>query len=266
MNEVNRTIGEKPELRWVAIDDIYVDHNYQRDLKEHRVRAILREFNWRDFQPVSLTSKPDGRFAVQDGQHRVEAARRHPMITEVPACIVALSSVEEEAESFIAINSGRVAVTPVEKYWAGLTAGDQTAVRIKNVLDEAGCEITPAPGVTGPNKTNAVSAIERALGLSGDAAVRDALTTIRGAWPNEAKALKGTVITALSRLIRSNPEIDRPRLVRILAGQTPGELSGNAEAMRKIAGGSAETAIRLTLTEQYNRGLSKNRIYFGEKA
>jgi hypothetical protein len=78
MMDINRNVGELPELTWVDVDLIDVDESYQRDADGRRVGRILESFRWDHFGAVVLARKPDGRFAVTDGQHRVKAAKLHP--------------------------------------------------------------------------------------------------------------------------------------------------------------------------------------------
>lgn len=263
MDKINRLIGARPSLEWVPIDKIYVDSNYQRDVRGNRVAKIVKNFNWPDFGALNLTRQTDGRFSVVDGQHRLAAARLHPDIDEVPAAVSEASDLAAEARSFVTINTVRAAVTPVERYWAAIAAGDKQALHLQTVLETAECEVVPEAGVKRPHMTTAVTALFRALKTHGDGAVIAALQTIRVAWPSDATALAGTLINAVARIHRNNEGLQVGRLRRVLAAQTRAEFTANAEAMRKIAGGSAELSIAKTLVELYNRGLSKNTIEIG---
>jgi hypothetical protein len=265
MSEINREIGQKPDLQWVSIDMIDVDANYQREIKQGLVDKILRRFAWSKFGAVVLSRQTGGRFTVVEGQHRWKAASLHPDISEVPAVIVSHADLAGEAASFLAINRDRMSVTSVEQYWAGLTAGDDTAIAISNVLQSAGCDVVPAQGHYRPNLTNSISAIDRCLKRYGVASTRRALLVIRAAWPDDAKSLRGTLITALARIIRSNEKtVADPELVAAIRPQSIAKLTAHAEAFRKLSGGSAETALSKAVTELYNKGKRTNFIYFGE--
>lgn len=265
MTVINRAIGGKPDLEWVSVDLIDVDSNYQRSIKSALVDKILRQFSWTKFGAIVLSRQENGRFAVVEGQHRWKAATLHPDVKDVPAVVVEHESVADEANSFLAINRDRVQVTSVEQYWAGLTAGDQTAKDIARVLHSAGCDVVPAPGHYRPNLTNSISAVQRCLKRYGDAATRRALLVIRGAWPNEPKALRGVLITSLARLIRANAEtISDDDLIAAIRKQSYAKLTAHAEGFRKLSGGSSETALSKTITELYNKGKRVNTIYFGE--
>ncbi|MBO6930621.1 MAG: hypothetical protein JJ856_13695 [Roseibium sp.] len=261
----NERLGAKPRLEWVPVEKIRVDHNYQRELRPKRVAQILKEFCWRKFGALMLNEHPDGMLTVYDGQHRAEAARQHSRVSEVPATIVAVESMAEEAEAFLGVNINRSAVTPVERYWAGLEAGDQIALRVRDVLASASCEVVQAAGCDGHNKTNAVTAVTRAINTYGDASVGFACRVLSQGWSSDSKALKGTVIVAIARLHRNNNHVDEKRMLKMLEQNDRNCVSGNAEALRKISGGDAPTAIAKTICELYNKGLQKGHIHIGAR-
>lgn len=265
MSNINRTIGAKPDLQWVSVGLIDVDNNYQREIKPHLVDKILKRFSWAKFGAIVLSHGVAGRFNVVEGQHRWKAASLHPDVSEVPAVIVRHEDVKGEAESFLAINRDRMAVTSVEQYWAGLTAGDDRAIAVSNVLQAAQCDVVPAAGHYRPNLTNSVTAIDRCLKRYGHAATRRALLIIRAAWPDDAKALRGTLITALARIIRANEKtVQDHELTAAIRNQSFARLTAHAEGFRKLSGGSAETALTKTLAELYNKGKRTNIILIGE--
>ncbi len=266
--EINRAIGDKPELAWVDVALIDVDNNYQRPLKPALVEKILQKFTWSKFGAIVLSRKDGGRFTVVEGQHRLRVAIAHPDVDQVPAAIVSHDDTKSEAESFLAINRDRMAVTSIEQYWAGLTAGDDTAIAVSRVLQSAGCDVVPESGHYRPNLTNAVTAVSRCLRNYGSAATRRALLVVRAAWPDDAKALRGSLITALARIIRANDKvvIDAD-LASAIRRESFVKLAAHAEAFRKISGGSADTALAKAIVELYNKGRRANTaILIGAKA
>ena len=262
---INQDPGQRPDLRWIDVDLIDIDHNYQREVRPNRVRQILSKFSWDKFGAIQLAQKEDGRFACYDGQHRLKAAQAHPKVQQVPATILRFSGLRDEADAFLGVNINRSAVTPVERYWAGLEAGDPDTMTVCSVLADAECDIVPASGVVKVGLTSAVTAVSRSVKSYGDAATVFALTTLRLGWPNDPKALKGTIIQALARLHKSNPGLRKERMVSVLQSTSIASLSGDAEAIRKIAGGDASTSIARTLAELYNKGLKTGQIYIGAK-
>jgi hypothetical protein len=265
MHGVNMQIGDAPELAFIEMEKIRVDASYQRPLKERRVAQILREFTWAQFGTLMLVDQGDGSFTVYDGQHRLEAAKRHPGIDVVPAAIVKLDQAFEEAQSFLGVNLNRSAISTVEKYYAGLEAGDETMMRICSVLEEAGCEVVPAGTKSpAPNRTSSISAIERAINAYGDKAVTQACLTLVAAWSKDVGALNGSLIQALARLYRNNKHmIDEARLVTKLRSKDRKILTADAEALRKMGGGDAPLALAKAIVEIYNKGLQLNHIQIG---
>ncbi|WP_054310003.1 ParB/RepB/Spo0J family partition protein [Mesorhizobium sp. 1M-11] len=264
MSDINIQIGEKPDLEWVRIDRIDVDRNYQRPLKPRLVKKILAKFAWRKFGAVVLSRQEGGRYTIVEGQHRWKAASLHPNVTEIPAIVVEHADTADEAGSFLAINRDRQAVTSVEQYWAGLTAGDEWAMAVSRVLQAANCDVVPEPGHYRPNLTASIGAIDRCLKRYGHGATRRALLVIRAAWPDDSKSLRGTLITALARIIRANDKtINEADLANALRRESFAKLTAHAEAFRKLSGGSSETALSKALVEIYNKGKRVNQIVIG---
>lgn len=259
-------LGARPDLAWVDVTLIDVDKTYQRDADRKSVQKILGDFRWDHFGAVVLARKADGRFNCTDGQHRVIAAREHPDVTEVPALITALDGTAAEADNFLTINRARRAVSTIDIYWAGLAAGDETTLRVRDVMAAADCQACRAAGDHKPGHTMAVSSVNRAIERYGDAAAIAGLKTIRATWPNDSKALRGTLIVALARIHRASERVDDERMSRVLRAKTYAELTAHAEAFRKLSGGAPDTVIARTIAELYNKGLSTNFIYFGEAA
>ncbi len=262
--KINTEIGPKPELQWVPVEKIIVDSNYQREIVPYRAKKILKNFQWRYFQPVTLAAHPDGTYSVYDGQHRVKAAELHPLVKEVPAMVVTLGSSQEEADAFVVVNRDRTSISPIDAYWAGLHAENPEMLRIKRVLDRAGCEIVSAYGDKAINKTSAVTAVSRSIKFYGDEAVRRALQMIRRVWPNQVGALRGVWIRALAHMYRDYA-LDDDRLAAALSRQSMFEITASAEAIKKISGGSAEKTIREIIITAYNRGKNKGALKKGGK-
>lgn len=264
---VSMDLGQRPDLVWVPIGKIAVDHNYQREIKPLRVAQILREFNWAHFQPVMLAEQPDGTYTVFDGQHRVAAARAHPAVTEVPAAVVRVSGSKGEAEAFLGVNVNRTAVTTVEKYWAGIEAGNAEMIRVRDVLTKAECEVIQAIGIKpSSTKTTAVTAVDRSIRTFGEEATAEACRSLSKAWSKDSGALGAIFIQALARLYRNNKAIISPeRMEQKLRHCDRKTLAATAETLRKIGGGDASVNLSKALVEIYNKGLQINHIQIGTK-
>lgn len=157
-----RDPGEVPALDWLDKGLIDIDASYQRGLDEGRVQKIVDWFAWDSFGAIVVAPAADGRYHAIDGQHRLEAAKRHPMVSVVPAVIITATGTAAEAETFVNVNGARKNVSQLEMYWAQLAAGDPEAETVKQVCDRAGIKLLRYPGSggkTGPGETVAVSAV-----------------------------------------------------------------------------------------------------------
>ncbi|SER58408.1 DUF6551 family protein [Rhizobium sp. NFR03] len=262
---IKMEIGEPPELAWVPVTAIRIDDSYQRELKEKRVTQILSDFTWAHFGSVMLVRQSDDTFTCFDGQHRVEAARRHPSIIEVPAAIVELDQPRDEAGAFLGVNVNRTAISTVEKYHAGIEAGDPDMMAVCTLLEEAGCEVIARHGIKpAANRTAAVTAVQRSIKTYGDAAVVSACRTLVAAWPKDTGALHAIMIQALARLYRNNRQhIDEARMTAKLMGKDRKILTGDAETLRSIGGGDATASVAKVLVEIYNKSLQQGQIQIG---
>ncbi|RUQ67060.1 hypothetical protein ELZ18_16015 [Brucella abortus] len=251
--------GKPPRLDYIPVAQIYTDHNYQRELDERRVQKLVKGFAWTKFGAISLIENGPDKFAVVDGQHRLEAARRLGF-DSVPSSITNAGQFKTEAEIFLALNRDRKNVTPIERYWAGLAAEDPETVRAKKVLDACGCEVSPAIGVKKPNYTNAITALMRSISYYGEKATREAIEIIRTAWPDDVNALRGVIIMGLAAVISNNADYKRERMQKVLAASNIDTMITGAEAIRKLSKGSASSALSKAIIEIYNHGYSGARI------
>src|SRR5262245_51045280 len=127
-------IGTPPELAWLPVAKLGVDPSYQRTLESRRSKALVDriagDFRWLAFQAILATPKADGEgWLILDGQHRAEAARRVG-VEHVPAVVVKVADVSEQALAFVRANQDRVAVNSFALHHAKIIAGDEKAVDV----------------------------------------------------------------------------------------------------------------------------------------
>jgi len=254
------SIGTPPQTDFVNVDLIDVDPLYQRPLNEALVQAIVDDFRWEKFGSLTLARRPRGRFAVVEGQHRREAARRHPQVYGAPTVIFTFASIEDEAAAFVGINSDRRAVTLVEKHHALVTAGDPTALRINGLLEAADCGI----GSSAPRETMAIAAVHRALNEYGYANTTKALKALRKAWPDVRRVLRANMILALAFLFHRNPSAQVEKVARALGAQTAAEMLAAANRIR-LGGDTPAMAMRVAISNVYTVKYPTSGLYVRDK-
>ncbi len=190
-----RDPGELPALDWIETGKIEADPLYQRPLDVSRVDTIRASFSWRSFGALVVVPQADGKFHVSDGQHRLEAAKRHPSITHVPAVIVKADDVQSEAAIFVDINKNRKNVSALELFFAGLAAEDEDALTVHQVCQRAGVRIPKHPSAGyKPADCIAIAAIQAIIGRRGAMRARQVMEVLAKAdlAPISANHIKAT--------------------------------------------------------------------------
>jgi hypothetical protein len=203
-------VGRRPELKWLPIDQLSVDHRYQRTLESRRsqnlIVAIANRFRWSAFQAILATRSGSG-WLVIDGQHRVEAARQRGL-KEVPAVVVAAASLAEQAAAFVQSNTFRVAVNPLALHRARVAGGDEKAVAVEALCRAAGIEIPPYPipaESLKPGQTLALGTVSKLAERYGDHTALLALQTLAKACAARRGAIRAPLIQAVAEILKELP-------------------------------------------------------------
>src|ERR1700733_15886897 len=93
MTKVLNNPGTKPELKWIALEKLYVDSRYQRNTKsrasEKNLEHLKDNFSWAYCGALIVCFVPaEKKFAVIDGQHRLKAAIARKDIDQLTCAIV----------------------------------------------------------------------------------------------------------------------------------------------------------------------------------
>lgn len=255
--QASEDIGPAPRLDWLPLDQLSVDRRYQRDMGKDnwaQVNRIVREWTWLHYQPIVVAPAAEGEgFVVIDGQHRLEAARKHPKIDRLPCYIVDAPDVAMQARAFVALNARRIGVTRLQRFWAAHAAGEATARKIHKVCTEAGVAITKTGGLLPPRTTFATFTIEKLLPLGGRH-VTTALKIIGEAHGDKPDVFKSSLIFAATQIVAAEPFVRR-HLVEALASIAPDALTASAKTRRARHGGSMEKAMQHELQARYANSL-----------
>lgn len=263
---MNTDIGAKPELVWIAIDDLSVDASYQRSTESRTsqklIEKIAREFHWSKFTPLAIAPRTgESKYAIIDGQHRVQACILRGDIAEVPAMLSADDSVQGQAKSFVGINKNRVKVHKMAEYYADLAAGDEQAQLVRDICHEADVAIAKSPVPSDrmkPNETLAISSLKKCARLYGREVLVKALKAIRLSFPDDAGNLKAGFIECLCRILKQPPaHFSYERLLDIVQETDPDHLQDCARNYCKVEGGQVMRAMERIMVNEYNKGLPK---------
>jgi hypothetical protein len=203
--------GTKPVLRWVAPTSLLVDATYQRDLGVRSRRLIERlvsGFAWSKMKPPVVVAIGEGYHCV-DGQHTAIAAATL-RIPEIPVFVIEADTVEKRADSFVAHNRDRVAMTPLDIFKAKLASNDPDAIDVRNVCNRAGVAIKVINPTSKINigDTASVSTIQRLVKRQGVQKARMVMEALvkGGRAPISAAEIDATEAAMI--LVRPSTTID----------------------------------------------------------
>jgi hypothetical protein len=137
--------NETPEPADVPIDLLNVDTTYQamEPRNPRLIREIGKKFDLAVFGRLRVVRREDGRLFVVDGRHRWEGARRARRHL-VPCDIYNVHDRKREIEIFLACNTRIRKVPQGMLFMAEKEAGDEHAIQLFNLVQDAGLAIVDA--------------------------------------------------------------------------------------------------------------------------
>ena len=249
--EHSTDLGVRPRVVWLDLALLQVDHRYQREIAgagRAHVHKLLRTFNWNCYQPIIVSEREDGSYAVIDGQHRLEAARLHPLVNELPCYIVDAPTIAAQAAIFSTVNGRRLGLTSLQKFWASHAAGEVGAVAVSEVCAAHGVAIlrqTPSYDIP-PRSILAPFTLQKILARYGREPLELAIGLIAEAHPDRANAFRSPTMVALAT-IAAGKGFDRAAWAAVVAGLDLDQLYDEARADRVTNGGTLETATERVL-------------------
>lgn len=137
-----RSLGQKPELRWVKPTTLMVDGTYQRNLSSSSIRLIqkmVREFTWSRMKPP-IVAVVERELHVIDGQHTAIAAATLGL-PEIPIFVIGAAEVTERARAFVGHNTDRIAMQPLAIHRALVRSGDPFSCAVDKACRDAGVRL-----------------------------------------------------------------------------------------------------------------------------
>lgn len=241
---------------WVPVSKMFVD-KYARPASEDRIVAMIRSgFSADKLGCIMLSMRDDGRFAIIDGNHRVQVSRRMGITLMLARVFIDLTY-EQEAELFVAFNSVN-RPTALDRFRARLEAGEPQAHEIAEILRKHG--MTVAINGRALGAVGAVSALDKLYREQGPTGVYDIVNILHRAWGNAPRAWVTDMVSGMRMFwLRYHDEVDRTLLVERLRVVTPEIVLGHA-GVGQIKAPNNGSLVGRQLVETYNRGLRRNRL------
>lgn len=229
--------------------DINFDRTkYQRAENWPLIAKVASDPFWPAFVviPCAKREYSGGTFWAYDGQQRllgVMAAADPPK--KVPIVWWPVKDRAAEAEIFLDVNVNRVSVSTLAKFKAQLGAGNQTCLRISQIVDECGYTI----GINGET-AQAIAAIGGLIEIyneAGEAGLRVALSSVSEEWADERAATSSSMLKLYAKVLAemaSNGGVNQAKLVKAMSLTTPGAVKRRAKDIRYGTDCTMEVALR----------------------
>lgn len=241
----------------VVIDELNVDHAYQRDLDPALVQKIADKWDMAASGPIVVSQRADDSLWIVNGQHRAAAAKLAGE-TEILAQVVHGYDRESEAELRLRGNTRR-SDKSLERFKAQVAAGHKESLEIVRICREFDTRINQWPDQR--SGINCVATIEWLYRRDQGVVLVRVFELVRDIYGDVGgDPAKSAVFKGLAWFItRHVNEFDRPRLVEQLSKQGQKGLHQRAVAHKAAMGGAMWTNYYRSMVEVYNDKLSPAR-------
>lgn len=246
--------GKKPRLEYQPPETLIVDERYQRnttsEASQRLIRSILAAWDWNYFGVIIATDNGDGTYCVIDGQHRAEAARRHPGVRAVPVMVIDEMTLVEQAEAFASINKARVSLNALQIHRAKATAGDDRARTIARLCAAVSLTIpnnVPASKHIKPGMLICISTLYQILARHGEGVLRRTLEIAATAYANSAGDLRAQIMQGVAVAITGGVVTDDAIAARLATADAEEWIY---RAKKKGGAIAASLAVLLTANQQ----------------
>ncbi|TXI59036.1 DUF6551 family protein [Mycolicibacterium mageritense] len=238
----------------VAISDLFVDHDYQRDLDLPRARKLAEDWDRRLVGVLEVSDRGTDhhpRYAIIDGQHRYAAAKLRDANTILVANVHSGLSTRDEARLFYEIDAKRRRLTGWDRWNARRGAGDPVVLAIESIVEDAGLRVDPAPR---NGNIRCVSACEKIIKLGGEKLLREAIDLIKEVWGVQIEAFDAPLLHGTAYVLYYfGSDVDVERLGDAMVDVSPRQFKATAVALRGAQSGTMPKLAALVILNAYNR-------------
>jgi len=272
-----------PNIEDVMLSQLYIDEKYQRLLNESMIKGA-GHFNPDLYSPLRLYRRPDGKYAIVDGQHESVLAAIYCVNSETMTLQAQIfehapnadngECVEVEAKLFKEVNVNRTAVSQVAQLRTDIAAGVKEALEVHNTLVELGVHVEKIGHPEGFS-VKGYAKLMQAVNTYELSTVKEAIdyynqlltsTKSESKWKTKKSVdLQGSMIGGLSAVIYLKNSLNRGTLRRTgLVNFIESELIANKlspkELADKTAGNTQFVLIARRFINEYRSALAYGAI------
>lgn len=202
----------RKQISYIHKDSISIG-TYQRDLDHKRIAGYVKNFNPALIGVLTLNRRPDKTLWCVDGQHRLMACKSIETVSTVPAIVLELGTVKEEAELFLLLNSSSKKVTVQESLSARVARGDEDAAALLAMGERCGLKCAAGKSV---DVVKSISSLLR-LAQMDTATLERVFPVAVSMCKKSSKQLSAAITTAMFFLERRINRIGRSILDKDIA-------------------------------------------------
>lgn len=246
------------EQDWLYIKALRFGAVYQRPIDHPRVVRLARNFDLDALGTIEVSRRKDGSFWIIDGQHRVSALIELGFGDDrVPCLIHSGLTIEEEAKIYRLRNTA-VRPNSYAMFRAELAEQGPEAVDIDRIVRRCGLNIQMGGG---RGNVMAVSALRKCYRHAGALTLERTLRIILAAWGADSTNFQADLLVGLAIVQkRYGDDLDRERLVKVLADTTSQAIVAKGRAMKLNQGSLGLTTIPELVVALYNKNLRKAKL------
>lgn len=252
---------QKPDVRMVAIGDLRVDDEYQRQAIAAHVAGMAKNWDEEALSVIVAGERDDGSLHIVDGFQRYNTAIRVG-VEKMPVLVVKSRGREHEAELFGKLNKRR-GLSTHQLFKANVCAGEPEAVTVYGAITEAGLNVA---GMKCFGRRQSIAGVKQCItayrrmggGDAGSSHVTEVLKILRLTWGEQhhETAYHCAVIGGLAFFLRRFGEIvDRKRLRDKMERMSPNKLMGMGDTFKMMSGTTRDEGVGKAFFEAYNHGL-----------
>ena len=251
--EVLVSTSDVGNLEVLTIDDLHVDHTYQRDLSADRVQSIAAKWDIVAAGPIVVSRRANGDLYIVNGQHRAAAAKMAGE-THVIAQVVNDLTAKQEATLRLKGNY-RLGDKAMERFRAQLAAEDPESKAIVTLCEQFETRINATPSTE--HGINAITAVETMYRRNKGILLTRVFEVIRLAFGRvEGKYATVGMMKGIEWMLEKHHDgLDRGRFVDRLAAEGPEGLERKARSHKAAMGGALWTNYYRAMVEAYNHRL-----------
>lgn len=240
----------------VAIEQLNIDHSYQRELHMRLVQRIAANWNPAAGEPILVSKRKTGKHFIVNGQHRASAAK---IIGKTAILCRVVTGLEVKDEAALRLQSNvQVGERPNERFKAQLAAENQESWEILRLINGHGIELNldrtdPLDGI------NAITTIEMLYRIDRGQTLDQVASTLAHTYKDvNSKTASQPVLRALAWFFnRHNHEYSDEALGKALKAMGPAAWAKQSKDMESLMGGALWVNTYRVLIEAYNANTAK---------